>query len=421
MKSKLLIQVVLFSTLLFIVGCGGNNTDPQNGDKKDSLDGDSTGKVVSPPKPVDVTQPQTATLLFDASGSMAGYLNGGDPGFTGVISSFENIPNSIDICLYGEREENPIEKDAFDNMLNRRNIRWSNESNLLAMVGSMVQHIDDGNDVCFLITDGILSGSNSDINHSPEKKYNIIQRERMSNDLRATLEGTKGRLSALIVRYTAMFNGNYSCYDNTRVRLNHSRPFYVVALGEWKYIKYIETKLEKDKKESSLSTAYDEIVMIGDSCSYQKLELSEGDGLNYKNDKWYVKRNADKFILTACLDILPTYMQTEEYLKENIQLWVGNTRLGVVDNYEVSVSERNNSKILQLAIYSSQVKGNCKLHFKLKYAFPQWIQTKSDQDDLGISQNPDKMDKTFNLQYFVEGFKVLHEGEFVKEITKEFN
>lgn len=387
--------------------CGG----PKDQDSADTMRKPSQTELSITPQ-----KPASATLLFDASGSMAGYLNGGDPRFVGVISAFENLPDNIKNRLFGEKEESPMDKAAFEKKLNNRNIKWSHESNLIAMVDSMVRHIDGGDDVCFLVTDGILSGSNSEINSSPEKKYNITQREKMSKDLSAKLKGKKGDLCALIVGYSALFKGSYSCYNNAAVQLNHARPFYVIALGKWQYIKYIENELENIKKEGGLSTAYDDIFMIGDLCSYQKLKLSEGEGLTYKKKKWYVKKGVQEITLTSRLDTLPSYMRTEEYMKENIQLWVGKTLLDQ-NCYNVSV---NNDKLV-VSIKSSQVKGNCELTFKLKFAFPKWISQKSDENDLDINKNPVKVDKTFNLQYFVEGFKVLHEGEFVKEISKKFN
>jgi hypothetical protein len=56
----------------------------------------------------------------------------------------------------------------------------------------------------------------------------------------------------------------------------------------------------------------------------------------------------------------------------------------------------------------------------MKYAFPKWIDELSDDNDKDILSNPSKLDKTFNLKYFVAGFKCLHEGEYINENTIEF-
>ena len=430
MKSKLLrflfppVMVVL--CLLVMVLSGGCS-------KCDGPVKDSTDNIKEPPpteSSITPRKPASATLLFDASGSMAGYLNSGDPRFIGVISAFEFLPDNIKIRLFGEKEESPMDKEAFGKKLNNRSIKWSNESNLIAMVDSMVRHINGGDNVCFLITDGILSGSNSEINSSPEKRFNIIQREKLSNDLSAKLKEKKGTLSALIVRYTSLFNGRYSCYDNTPINLvKKNRPFYVIALGKWESLKYIEEELEKKKKTENTTTPYDDMVMIGDASSYQNFKLSPREGLrSAEKGKWKItaksgKDEKGKVVFSANLDILPEYMQTEDYMKDNLELYVQKGKKSPVaaDVEQLSVRDEGGSKMLIISIEESSLRHyNC-LTFKLKYAFPKWIDELSDGDDKDILSNPSKLGKTFNLKYFVAGFKCLHEGEYINENTIEFN
>ena len=405
------------------MSCAGCNPGPD----PDSNDSTTTNSITHD---VTIKKPESATLLFDASGSMAGYLNGGDPRFVGVISAFENLPDNIKIRLFGEKEESPMEKAAFENKLNNRNIKWSHESNLIAMVDSMVRHIDGGDDVCFLVTDGILSGSNSEINSSPEKKYNITQREKLTNDLSAKLKEKKGTLSALIVRYTSLFNGRYSCYDNTPINLvKKNRPFYVIALGQWEYLKYIEEALETKKKTENTTTPYDDMVMIGDACSYKNFKLSPRDGLrSAEKGKWKItakssKAEKGKVVFSANLDILPEYMQTEDYMKDNLELYVqkGKKSPVAVDVEQLSVRDEGGSKMLIISIEEPSLRHYDCLIFKMKYAFPKWIDELSDDNDKDILSNPSKLDKTFNLRYFVAGFKSLHEGEYINENTIKFN
>ena len=76
-------------------------------------------------------------------------------------------------------------------------------------------------------------------------------------------------------------------------------------------------------------------------------------------------------------------------------------------------------KQLRLSIKASQVKES-KLIFKLKYAQPEWVETKSDDDDSDIKEKPLKLDKTFNLKYLVAGFKNIQKGKYIREQTLEF-
>lgn len=423
MKTKQFIIPMFLCAVLANVACGGKSEKGQQPDN-DTTDTTSQQEII-----VDtiVRKPSSATLLFDASGSMHGYLNSsGDSRFIGVISSYENMSNNTVVRLYGKEEGNPIERMDFDRMLNNGKIEWSNESDLKAMVCSMIGHVEGGDDICFLLTDGILSGSDADINGSPDKSYNIRMRQKMSEDLSSILSVKESEYCALVARYKAKFHGKYSCYNNVGIRLiNKDRPFFVIALGKWGCIKYIEQKLNEAKAAHGITTPYEDIVMIGDACSYQKIKLSAAEGLNPKGGKFVIKKDFrnESVALSADIGELPAYMQTDDYMNANIEMYVrhGQKTEKVLDRnyYEIAVNEVNGKKILRLSIKSSQLK-DTKLTFRLKYTLPEWIETKSDDNDLDIATNPVKLGKTFNLKYFVTGFKALYTGKYIKEQSFDF-
>lgn len=423
MKIRAFIYPTLLYLTIFIVGCGGQTM--KNVGDKDSVDIDSTKVETDKIKEIP-TEPKSAVLLVDASGSMQGYLNSKDDSrFIGVISAFENIALQTDVRLYGKTEGKTIEKDKFDIMLNNRKIEWSNESNLKAMVESMIGHVDRDK-VCFLITDGILSGSDADIKGSPEGSYNIKMRQKMSEDIFALLKNETNKLSALIVRYKAKFNGIYNCYNNEgKILQNKERPFFVIALGKWYNIKSIENKLNEEKDSKGISTPYEDIVMIGDSISYQKVKLSPAEGLNTKGDDLIIKKDFknESVTLSANLNDLPAYMQTENYMRDNIELLIQHEHKTpkMLDNeyYEVEVSNRNGKNILKVSVKSTQLK-NSELIFKMKFALPEWIEQKSDDNDLDIATNTLKQNKTFNLKYLIMGFTSLHSGKYLKEQSLKF-
>ena len=89
------------------------------------------------------------------------------------------------------------------------------------------------------------------------------------------------------------------------------------------------------------------------------------------------------------------------------------------NSYKISIDSDNQKNILRLDINSHALK-NSKLTFKLKYELPQWVEEKSDENDLDIKTNPSKLGKTFNLKYFINGFKTLHKGKYIKEQSLEF-
>lgn len=423
MKIRTFIYPTLLYLTIFIVGCGGQTM--KNVEDKDSVDIDSTKVETDKIKEIP-TEPRSAVLLVDASGSMQGYLNSkNDSRFIGVISAFENVASQTEVHLYGKTEGKSIDKDKFDIMLNNRNIKWSNESNLKAMVESMIGHVGEDK-VCFLITDGILSGSDADIKGSPEGSYNIKMRQKMSEDILALFKTQTNKLSALIVRYKAKFNGKYSCYNNEgRDLLNKERPFFVIALGNWKNIKYIEKHLNDVKVTKGFSTPYEDIVMIGDSKSYQKIKLTPAEGINIKSGNYVIKKDYkdESIVLSADLMSLPAYMQTENYMKDNTELFIqhGHKTQKILDKeyYEIEVSNQSGKYKLKISVKASQLKDS-ELTFKLKFALPEWIEQKSDDNDLDIATNTLKQNKTFNLKYLIMGFTSLHSGKYLKEQSLKF-
>lgn len=373
----------------------------------------------------------SATLLFDQSGSMAGYVKSGDSRFVGVVSAFENLPEKVNIRFYGIKEDTIVNRKSFDEKLLNGDIQWSNESNLIDMVKTMVKHIDGGDDVCFLVTDGILSGSNKEINESPEKKFNIIRREAMMNEVKTALSSSKdSTLSALVVRYKSSFNGTYSCYNNdTRKISKKDRPFFVFVIGKWSAVKYIEQELIARKEDkSSLSTSYMDIYMLGD-ISFNTLQLKGAVGLEPSSTglhilKDYSIHDEKDVEFTAEIDMLPDYMKDDDYFIKNasFQVKFGDKPAVLLEEQDYSLALETVSGVqrMRLKIKASKLRfGNddCTLIFRLKNVKPNWIAQRSDDDDLDILTGMMKMEKTFNLKYFVEGFTVLNKSDYVKEQT----
>lgn len=406
----LLLSAMLLSAILGYVACDNHNPVPV--------------PVPDPELEDSIEQPSSATFLFDISGSMKGYLqSSGDSRFLGVTTFFENIPSKIVFRLYGKKEGESIERAKFNRMLNDRSIKWSDESDLIAMVRSMKAHVDSGDHISFLLTDGILSGSDADIRNSPDRSYNKNMRQTMSENLSHLFSSPKDSLCVLIVRYKAKFRGPYSFYNNSSDSLdNKDRPFFIIAFGKWKYVKYVEQKLiEVKAANDGIATPYEDILMLGDACSYQKVKLSAAEGLNPKDGRLVIKKGYQKenIALSADLRQLPAYMQTLDYMKANIELYVKRAskkeEIAIdKDYYEISVDDAK--KQLRISIKATQVKES-DLIFKLKYAQPEWVETKSDDDDSDIKSNSSKLDKTFNLKYLVAGFKNIQKGKYIREQT----
>lgn len=427
MRKRLLFAFsMLLGTMLLSMGCEEKKQPSEEKADSTKVVKEKETKTVQL-KPI---RPTTATLFIDASASMKGYLDSGAPEFPGVISAFANYASNTDRWFWGKgkigkttqsKDTVPYSKTEFDDMLSNRSIPWAQESNLITVIREMQ---DCNKNISILVTDGILSGSNEQINKSPNRGYNIQQREAMSNELSKTLQSKEQ--SALIVRYMSKFTGVYSCYNNDTVKMtNQERPFFVIVIGEWKYVKYLEDELKKEKekeKNKNISTVYENIYMIGDKDSYDTIHFYPGDEFENHEDKLRIKKEYKEIgkivTLRADIRVLPDYMQKESWLKSHLILLVNNEPITPKAVKYDSVKTR-----LEISIDAGDLlcgTEDCTIDVRLKFDSPNWIDNVSDDDDLDIRNKIDERTKTFNLIYFIKGFEVLNR-EYVKEQSIEIS
>lgn len=399
----LLLGFICFSCNDIGGGTGGRGNGP---DTTDSV------KPLVAPK-----CPQKSLLYMDISTSMKGYLGTGDSRFRGVVSEYLlSSQNDTKVSLFGLKAEPTISANEFKKILDEQKIKWASESNLSSMLDSMVNN--KSYDVCYLLTDGILSGSNHQISHS--KDYNIEHRQELENEIKSIFRGHND-LSALIVRYIANFEGNYSCYNNKHVKLNMiERPFYIIAIGKSHLIKYIERELSNPR-----SNVFDQkcthYAIYGDQVTYNTLKFSHRRGVKSNSVGELIidgsVSNKNENIQLSCpVSELTPDMQTEAFWKKNIELYVKNNEKDSecpiqADSIEI-LTQSSGKSICVLTINARRLKGR-QLTINTRFAHPQWIDDMTDENDLEIGKNPFKQNQTFNLRYFAGGFIALNKCEYM--------
>lgn len=415
MRKRLLFAFsALLGTMLLSMGC-------EEGKQPSGEKADSTKSEEKETKTVQLTpiRPTTATLFIDASASMRGYLDSGASEFPGVISAFENYADMTELWLYGKEKIGKTTKakdivsypkNEFDEMLSKRSLPWAQESNLIAMINEMV---NGKGDISILVTDGILSGSDKQIRESPNRGYNIQQRETMIHELFKILQ--RKNKCALIVRYMSKFTGTYSCYDNSAVELKEQgRPFFVIVLGKWESLKYLETSLkEQQVDKSSLATKYENIYMIGDQLDkVDRVRFDVGNEENSDGKRYIPYEYADsKINFEISTNDLPDYMQTQAYWNQNFS--IETTTRNQINEKAKSVKVDESLKKVHLAIAADQLDGgedDFELTFSLKFKQPDWIVNHSSDDDKNI-KNEEQITKTFNLKYLVAGMEALNNAK----------
>lgn len=426
MNTKSKLTFLLVGILSIVSGCGGNGGKCSD-DNSDSL------KIKEPKKPIEAVtelkpeRPQSALFIMDISKSMIGYFGSGDSRLLGVVNSYLNLSTSDPIIhWYGVKEIPGVQKKDFVN-ITKEDIEWSDESDITAMLQSMISQSGKYN-LTILLTDGILSGSNKQIVNSKDRKFNIEKREWMAGEIGKLFQG-RDSLAALVVMYEATFYGKYSCYNNDSRTLNEkTRPYYMFIIGQWQYVKYVEGQLSNENS-SILNKPYKYYAFFGDERTYEKINFSYKSGIKgVENGKHIIKTEAKKdngvVEFTSDVSMLPNYMKSQDYWNKNLRLFVQEERkpekVLISESYSVSIDTISNNKIIcTLSIIASKLSRR-NLNIKLQYSAPEWIDKYSDDDDLDILVNPSDINKTFNLKYLMNGFTEFQDSILVSNQTIEF-
>lgn len=410
-------SAVLFgaSLLLLLSACGSNGTksnDNSSTTATDTISNQSPEQtIVQAVKSV----PENAVLYLDCSHSMKGYINTAtDPRFNNVISALLYwLPTKAH--LFDTKEQPEISRDEFINRINTRKISWSDESDLTKMIESMVKKVNDGSvGISYLITDGIMSGSNQEVRESVDRSFNIIRRGTLTERVADVVSACNDDVAILLIKYTSSFTGKYYCYTNIdQVDLKESqRPFYVVAIGNRKLVKEL---VDKTQKEELLSNNQG-LLLLGDEYPYN-IKLTTGNDIVLKNNQRIIGTNIgpnDNVILYADLGDLPSYMQDTTYFKSNGEVYIQYSKGGDFKKLDTKqIKYKIDGAKLRLNIPAKYIRHNA-MYFKLKYELPSWIEISSSDNDKNIKQSP--IPQTFNLKYFVKGLAKINDDEYITKI-----
>lgn len=403
MKNKNFILLLGVYFCLSFSSCGnGEKPKPTDIDKCES----DTLQVVISEKDVN----QNAILYFDCSSSMKGYIN------TAIDAKFKNVISSLlywkptKAYLFDTKEQPEISRDEFINLINTRKVSWSDESDLTKMIGSMVKKVNDGSvGISYLITDGIMSGSNQEVRESVDRSFNITSRGTLTARIADAVSACQDDVAILLIKYTSSFTGKYYCYTNVdQVDFKENqRPFYVVAIGNRKLVKEL---VDKTQKEELLSNNQG-VLLLGDEYPYElKLttEIRTKDNLRIIGTHI---RPDDDIIFYGDLSSLPSYMQDTTYFSRNGEVYIQYSRNSEFKKLDSkNISYYIDGTKLRLNIPAKYIRHNA-MYFKLKYELPSWIEISSSDNDKNIKQSP--IPKTFNLKYFVKGLAKINDDEYI--------
>lgn len=413
-QLRRLSPIVLLSMMaISLFSCGKNAS---NGGCNDSISTDSS--MAASKSSLSTHKINKGLLFLDISESMKGYTRTEDPTFFGVLSDFIYMDEDVIPYFYGkDKEEKSIEdiKNAI-NILNSKKFDWADESKLADMVKDIVRAIANGSvSWGVIVSDGIMSGSNEDINSRPDKGYNLANRDVLANEIEASFRG-KRDLSALILRYVASFEGIYYCYNNDTMSLKAKRPFFAILIGKTWKMEELSRKIERN-------LVANEVLFGGGmpfDISLHPLRLIPDKEYRYKID------GDDDLVLVANITKLPDYMKNKEYMERHLVLERITTHgrkfpmeKGSRGNdgkkhgrYEVSDI---NTESMQIKISNPVTLRRHILTASIAYELPSWIKECSSDKDTAIAKNNEEQRRTFNFRYFAEAFKGLNQGNMVNQ------
>lgn len=404
MKFSALILNGLIVCSLF--SCNGNEKEQNKEAKQEQKQEQEQKNVVNlPNKSVTVVTPY---IYMENSASMKGYNDKDCNGFTSVLSELVGIygRDKTKTFFYSDGLSQSYSADKFANMIASKQVKYGKSSPLHLIIDSI---INKKNSLNFLITDGIMSGSDEQIRKNP--KYNIYYREELQNNLADKLRN-KG-LAISVYQFESFFNGVYYCYDNTKVQLSKNRPFYVIAIGQKEQVKDFKDKVEngmvyfKPKNDVHLGFI--------DAMAIKVYAASQGKANDkvIEVDMNQVRRNGKKISASesdeekiSYLDLsiplpegLPKYMKTNEYLKENLSLIFNDEKIADKLFY---YNEKD--QVVHAYIHPYSILKENSFYSILKYSLPKWCNKDSSLDDKNIKS--EMFPTTFNLIYFIMGLQM---------------
>lgn len=363
----------------------------------------------------------TTEVWLDASYSMRGYIDTNeDPKFRAIIAALCNVRGNKGVALFGTKLGIVEKFDSIKVKLDRKNINWSQESNLKSMIETAIKKTEEGG-LIFLLTDGIMSGTDEQIKKKPS--YNITKRGELTNELKGLLQD-KTNIAINISQYYMKFRGIYYCYDNSHSGINvlneRERPLYVIALGSKndveEYMNIYFNESEELKTDRTITFGDKNIPYNLSMNLNPKMFTKEKSSENtYKMTKETRMGDYD-IVFNVSISILPKFMQENTYIASHGHLVYrginkNSSEYKNVPSDKYSLSVENGAA--KYTVNKTFVSQNS-FQFRLDYANPSWIkQSSTDDDKKNYSDRT-----TFNFEYFVKGLSVLNPTTAINNVSK---
>ncbi len=399
--------VIVF--IMIMTSCSGN---------KKSNDKDSDTINVQSAEVEDTTKVEKVRVYFDNSSSMEGYVS---RGAIAKGNQFLNIVNSLgqdfvtdnrfeaQFCCVengctGVRKE--IKFDDFANMIQNGNVAKGEDSPLVDIIKGIAENSTPGT-LSVLFTDGILSGTNSEVRNSPERKFNINNIDLLKSKLRNSI--IDNNLGVSVYRFGSIpFVGKYSYYNNDSNHKSCTRPLFAIVFGTKKNVlefkNWVESSANKGFKAQNV-LHISEKMPICEGLIVPLFGISE-DGITCTREQVYKKTRSTFLELRLDTKLFAgIFEKGYDYgnLKDSIKVTINGSNLPDSaknnDGYKRLV-EYDSDGFFTINIPDSRLKsGKNILHVNIPYRLPEWLTLYKTEDDK--KQYNDST--TFMIHKFIEG------------------
>lgn len=196
-----------------------------------------TAKMHPPTDEKAAQKPQHASIYIDASGSMKPYFSPGVE-IIKTVSKLKTLDNdNTDIFFIGDKKaRNGLVMEIIGTIKKQPNNVTTTFHEFFKEQAAVLDTTDA---ISYLVTDGIMSvGKN--IGHT---KKALVE---LQGKITAALMPYSSTMAAAIFQYSGMFNGKYCHQNDSTSKYNGLRPYYVIAIGQKPYIKWLASqKAEK--------------------------------------------------------------------------------------------------------------------------------------------------------------------------------
>jgi hypothetical protein len=378
-------------------------------------------------------------FYIETSESMGGYMNGGTEfqdavnNLIGILGGEYNFihffPNTITSTIGTYSNVDQYRRD-----LTTSRFQFGGHSPIDEMFRIIIDS-SKKNDVNFLVTDAIMSGSNNDVKNNPQ--YNIEQRTLMLNLVRSRFEQVKDAFGVSIYGFKSRFNTNpnkgfvYYTYNNTHINSSFQRrPFFVFVFGDRQLVNEINGKL----KDNTFFTPEKELHFGIQQEPVKKYALfhshlpRQDQASCFLNADGSIKCNIIpvstahvKFGIGLDLSEMPDYAKTVQYLGNNLKINTSNNLIadhsgamspltsGLINSIDRVVELPRINKLgcthyLNIDI-SSLFSPAENLNIQLLKEEDKWYEDWSCDDDSNIQSDPSLQERTFNLKRLIWGIR----------------